>query len=112
MSDRSHNASFAAYTAATYSLSVVESEIISCLFALQETAPPFTRNAYPEIALRSSAILPSASAYPSNSRTLLPYDNQRSRVPFKQRKILLTASQWTIPGFVEKRDTVCTANVM
>ena len=47
--EQSHRASFAAWTAATYSLSVVEREMISCLFALQETAPPLIRKAYPEI---------------------------------------------------------------
>src|SRR5271168_5605721 len=50
-----------------YLLSVVDNDIISCLFALQETAPPLTMNAYPEMALRSSFVLLSASAYPTTS---------------------------------------------
>ena len=55
ISERSQSASFAAYVAATYSLSVVDSEIIACRFALQETAPPLMMKAYPEIAFLSSA---------------------------------------------------------
>ncbi|KIK32661.1 hypothetical protein CY34DRAFT_100975, partial [Suillus luteus UH-Slu-Lm8-n1] len=46
----SQMASFAACVAATYSASVVESVTSSCFFELQDTAPPSSKNAYPEIA--------------------------------------------------------------
>ena len=65
--DLSHSASLEVCVTATYSLSVVDRDMISCHLAAQETAPPFNKNAYPEIACLSSAILPSASAYPLNS---------------------------------------------
>ncbi len=42
---RSHRASFIPCVAATYSLSVVESETISCFFEDHDTAPPSMRNA-------------------------------------------------------------------
>ena len=63
--DHSHKASFAACVAATYSLSVVESDTISCRLDDHETAPPSIKNAYPDTAFLSSAMLPSASAYPT-----------------------------------------------
>ena len=62
----SHSASFAAYIAAMYLLLVVESEIITCHLALQETAPLLMMNAYPDIAFLSLPILPSTSPYPIN----------------------------------------------
>ena len=54
--ERSQSASLAAYVAATYSLSVVYKEIISCRLADQETAPMCNKKAYSEIAWRSSAM--------------------------------------------------------
>src|SRR5580693_2601153 len=45
MRERSHSASLPPCVAATYSLSVVESETISCRLDDHETAPPSTRNA-------------------------------------------------------------------
>ena len=43
--DLSHSASLAVCVVATYSLSVVDREIISCLFELQDTVPPFKMKA-------------------------------------------------------------------
>ncbi|KIK36294.1 hypothetical protein CY34DRAFT_94692 [Suillus luteus UH-Slu-Lm8-n1] len=62
MKEQSHNASLAACVAATYSLSIVESETMSWCLDDHETAPPSIKNAYPETALLSSPMLPSASA--------------------------------------------------
>ena len=66
ISERSQSTSFAAYVAVTYLLSVVDSEIIACRFALQETAPPLMMKAYPGITFLSSAMLPFASLYPTS----------------------------------------------
>jgi len=46
MSDCSHRASFAAWVAAMYSLSVVKSKTISCCFDDQDTVPPSIKKAY------------------------------------------------------------------
>ena len=83
ISDRSHKASFTVWVIATYSASVVDRAIISCHLALQETAPPWIKKAYPEIVCLSSAILPSASVYPVSFIFVSPKDNQSSLVPFK-----------------------------
>src|SRR5882724_500362 len=45
----SQRASFVAWAAAMYSASVVESATRGCFLELQLTAPPFIRNAYPEM---------------------------------------------------------------
>ncbi|KIJ07284.1 hypothetical protein PAXINDRAFT_50172, partial [Paxillus involutus ATCC 200175] len=58
---RSQMASFEACVAATYSASVVERVTSSCFFDAHETAPPSSRNAYPDIARRCSWDAPSAS---------------------------------------------------
>ena len=63
----SQSPSFMPCVAATYLLSVVDREMISCFFEDQDTAPPSIRNANPVIAQRSSDILPLASAYPTNA---------------------------------------------
>src|SRR5271168_3085506 len=96
---RSHMASFAAYVAATYSDSAVDSVISSCFFEDQEIAPPLTRKTYPEMACRCSCEDPSASVYPSRPFPLVPYTNFQFLVPNRYRKTRLTASQWTRPGF-------------
>jgi hypothetical protein len=64
MKKQSYNTSFVACVTAIYSLSIIESEIISCCLDNHETAPLLIKKVYPEAALLFSAILPSASAYP------------------------------------------------
>src|ERR1700761_5989753 len=64
-------ASFAAWVRAIYSASVVDKEIVSCLFDDHETAPPLSINTYPEIACLSSCDIPSASEYPVISSCFL-----------------------------------------
>ena len=83
MRDLSHSASLEACITEMYSLSVVDSETISCHLAAQKTAPPCNKNVYPEIVCLSSAILPSASAYPFNSFCWPQYVNQNSFVPLR-----------------------------
>src|SRR6266702_3527273 len=56
---RSQSASFTPCIAATYSLSVVDRETISCHLEDHEMAPPSMRKVYPEMAWRSSAMLSS-----------------------------------------------------
>ena len=60
---RSQSASLAAYMAAMYSLSVVDSEISSWHLALHETALSFIIKAYLDITFQSLLMFPSASAY-------------------------------------------------
>ena len=93
MSEQSQSASFAAYVAAMYLLSVVDSEIIVSCLVLQETALPLMMKAYPDITFLSSAMLPSASPYPTISLCCLPYPNHNSFVPKRYLKICLMASQ-------------------
>ena len=63
---QSQMASFAAYIAARYSDSAVDSVTNSCFFEDHEIAPPLTRKTYPEMAWWCSCEDPSTSIYPSN----------------------------------------------
>src|SRR5277367_4905837 len=78
---RSHIASLAAWVVATYLASVVDNVTNSCFFEDHETAPPSTRNTYPEIARLCSCDAPSASTYPSKPRFSPPYTNSSFCVP-------------------------------
>jgi len=77
----SHNPSFIPCMATMYSLSVVKSKTISCHFEDHDTMLPLIRKAYPDMARRSSAIEPLASAYPSRTHLISLYESQRSCVP-------------------------------
>ena len=66
ITDRSQSASFEAWVTATYSDSVVDSEIISCRLAAQEMAPPCNRKAYPDIVCLSSATSANSGKFHSN----------------------------------------------
>ena len=66
-----HNASLAAYVAATYSDSAVDSVTSSCFFEDHEIAPLLIRKTYPDIACRCSCDDPSASVYPSSPLFLI-----------------------------------------
>ena len=78
-----HMASFAACVSAMYSASVVESEIVSCLFDDQDTAPPLSMKTYPDMACLSSWDIPSASENPYNSAFSPPKVSRKSLVDFK-----------------------------
>ena len=80
ISDHSHKASLAACIAAMYSLSIIDNEMISCFLEDHDTAPPSIKKVYPEIALQSSTILLSTSAYPISALGAPPYVSHKSFV--------------------------------
>jgi len=72
MKERSQMLSLAACVITMYSASVVDKTTIFCHLALHKTVPLWIKNAYPDIACQSLAMLPSASVYPVKSILLLP----------------------------------------
>ena len=80
MNQCSQSASLAAYVAATYSDSAVDSVTKPCFFEDHGMAPPFIRKMYTDIVCRCSCEDPSALAYPSRPLSVIPYISFQSFV--------------------------------
>jgi hypothetical protein len=96
-----HMASFVACVFAMYFTSVVDNAIVGFHLLLQEMAPPPIMKTNPVVDLLSSKSPPqSASQYPNTSLDgVAPNCNFICNVPYKYRRIRLTAIQCSLLGF-------------
>ena len=92
---------FTASEVATYSASVVESAMMSCLKLFQLIVPPLQMNIYPDIDFLSSGLdMKSESVYPSiRNLESSPKIKNKSLVLLKYLRMFFIAIQCSSSGF-------------
>ena len=97
--------SLALFTKPINSLSAVDRATIFCLLLVQATGVLLMVNTNPDVDFRSTVSpAQSASEYPVKLNEQIPllYNNPKSTVPRRYRRICLTYAQWLVPGLLEK----------